>query len=72
MLPGVPCLSVLLKSPKPLAVKEDAFVFSVAFSCRSFFVAFDMISVLIYAELKERQSSPSELGTAWIVQHVLH
>lgn len=50
--PGVPCLSVLLKSPKPLAVKEDAFVFSVVFSCRSFFVAFDMISVLIYAELR--------------------
>jgi len=52
VLPGVPCLSVLVKSPKPLAIKGDAFVFSVVFSCHSFFAIFDMISVLICAELK--------------------
>lgn len=57
MLPGVPCLSVLVKTPKPLAVKEDAFVFSVVSTYHSIFVGFDMISVLIYAELKSAREA---------------
>lgn len=50
VLSSIPCLYVLMRSPKALAITENAFVFSVVFSCHSFSVAFVMISGLIYTE----------------------
>lgn len=52
MLPSIPCLYVLMRSPEALAITEDAFVFFQLFSPAIPSLAFVMISGLIYTELK--------------------